>query len=65
MASNVLFYVENTGRRYASLNIEDEWKLCEVDHMGPLFREDDFGIDTELKIIPAATSRDIVTKRYR
>ena len=65
VASNVLFYVENTGRRYASLSIEDEWQLCEVDHVGPLFRDDDFEIDTELKIIPAATSRDIVTKRYR
>ena len=65
VASNVLFYVESTGKRYASLSIEDEWQLCEVDQVGPLFRDDDFGIDTELKIIPAATSRDIVTKRYQ
>lgn len=64
-ASNVLIYVTGTGKRYASLCVDDVFQLIEVDQIGPVFRDNDFKIDKELRIMPAATSRDIVTKRIQ
>ena len=67
-ASNILFFATDSGKRYGIFNTVAEggdpsYGLREVDQMGAQFRDADFGIDTELHIVPSATENYPPTKR--
>lgn len=65
--SNILFYATNSGSRFGIFYNADTEKYYfpEVDHMGPLFRDEDYKVDTALRIIPASMSEDIPTERRK
>lgn len=73
--SNILFYTETAGSRFAIFkesettaddgNVTTEYALTEVDQMGPLFRDEDFKVDTKLRIIPCFMSEDIPVNRVK
>ncbi|MDY5767125.1 MAG: hypothetical protein SPK03_01910 [Alloprevotella sp.] len=58
--SNILFYTTSSGSRFGIFhNTEaDSYSLTEVDYAGPLFRDEDFKVDTQLRIVPASMAED-------
>lgn len=58
--SNILFYATTSGNRFGIFyNADTErFSFPEVDHLGPLFRDDDFKVDTQLRIVPASMAED-------
>lgn len=58
--SNILFYTTSPGSRFGIFhNTEaDSYSLTEVDYAGPLFRDEDFKVDTQLRIVPASMAED-------
>ena len=69
--SAILFYRKSTGERYAVFNnsentgAEGEYELKRVDHLGPLFREEDYDSGTVLNIVPCFMREDSPTYRQR
>ena len=65
--SNILFITNQSKLRYGIFHSSEtgRYTLEEVDHMGPLLRDDDYKVDTALKIVPVAMAEDIVTERWR
>ena len=66
-----LFYRKTIGDRYAVFNKSDktgaegDYKLQRVDHLGPLFREENFDSGTGLNIVPCFMMEDKPTYRQR
>lgn len=66
-----LFYRKKIGDRYAVFNKSDktgaegDYKLQRVDHLGPLFREENFDSGTGLNIVPCFMMEDKPTYRQR
>lgn len=66
-----LFYRKTIGDRYAVFNKSDktgaegDYKLQRVDHLGPLFREENFDSGTALNIVPCFMMEDKPTYRQR
>ena len=66
-----LFYRKTIGDRYAVFNESDktgaegDYKLQRVDHLGPLFREENFDSGTGLNIVPCFMMEDKPTYRQR
>ena len=58
--SNILFYATTSGDRFGIFyNADTErFSFPEVDHLGPLFRDEDFKVDTQLRIVPASMAED-------
>lgn len=58
--SNILFYATPSGDRFGIFyNTDTErFSFPEVDHLGPLFRDEDFKVDTQLRIVPASMAED-------
>ena len=58
--SNILFYATPSGDRFGIFyNADTEsFSFPEVDHLGPLFRDEDFKVDTQLRIVPASMAED-------
>ena len=58
--SNILFYATHSGDRFGIFYNADtkRFSFPEVDHLGPLFRDEDFKVDTQLRIVPASMAED-------
>ena len=58
--SNILFYATTSGDRFGIFYNADagNFSFPEVDHLGPLFRDEDFKVDTQLRIVPASMAED-------
>lgn len=65
--SNILFYATTKGNRYGIFKDADteNFSLPEVDHLGPLFRDEDFKVDTLLRIVPASMSEEMVVLKTK
>ena len=65
--SNVLLYATDSDKRFGIFKKLDEVNFIfpEVDQIGPLFRDDDFKVDTRLKIVPCFMSEDIPVNRVK
>ena len=58
--SNILFFATDSGKRFAIFYDEETNKITfpEVDQVGPLYRDEDYKVDTQLRIIPASMAED-------
>lgn len=58
--SNILFFATDSGKRIAIFYDEETNKITfpEVDQVGPLYRDEDYKVDTQLRIIPASMAED-------
>ena len=65
--SNVLLYATGTQKRFGIFKKLDgvNFIFPEVDQVGSLFRDNDFKVDTHLKIIPCFMSEDIPVNRVK
>ena len=67
--SNILFYATTSGDRFGIFyNADTErFSFPEVDHLGPLFRDEDFKVDTQLRIVPASMAEDkaVLKTKYK
>ena len=65
--SNVLLYATDSNSRYGIFKKLDgvNFIFPEVDQIGPLFRDDDFKVDTRLKIVPCFMAEDIPVNRVK
>lgn len=63
--SNVLLYATDSHKRFGIFKKLDEVNFIfpEVDQVGPLFRDEDFKVDTKLKIVPCFMAEDIPVNR--
>ena len=64
-SGNLLFIDTYTDKRYAIFKKDGEYYRTEVDQMGPLFRDEDYSVDKQLRIIPCAMAANIPTYRVK
>lgn len=64
-SGNILYIDQYTGKRYAIFKHDGGHVLVEVDQMGPYLRDEDYEVDTRLRIIPCQMAANQPTMRHR